>query len=386
MPSIKTLTLLRANLFGHTVQKTRLVIGIFVFILLMSNGLRVSGSDTLGRKPLWISFRYSYGFIIAHHKSMEAFARNHVALFEAAASVNHELSERASPRGIQAGVSYLYSSLSDTRITGDVHAIVPWIECPWRLGDFGFSLRMGLGLGWVTNPFNLETNFRNTAIGSHLNAAILLNGGIQYQPVPRWVWSTGVSFVHFSNGSTKQPNYGINLPLIYGGVAYNIRKGKIRPAEVPDADQYRRFFVGLQAVAGRKQIFPVNGSDYLSWLAAPYAGYRFSRNFAGLLALDVSFNESDIDFLAGKNIFVARHEEAVKTGLSLGMAQQLGRIGLSFRFGYYLHQLEDSDGPVYDVLSLSCRIVGGLEGRILLKTHFARADFVGLGLSYAVDF
>lgn len=352
----------------------------------MSNGLRVNGSDTLGRKPLWISFRYSHGFVIAHHKSMEALARNHVGLFEAAVSVGNGLSHSLSPQGMHTGVSYLFSSLSDTRITGDVHAIVPWVEYPWHLGDFGLSFRMGLGLSWVTNPFDLETNFRNTAIGSHLNAAILLNGGIQYQPVSRWVWSTGVSFVHFSNGSTRQPNYGINLPLLYGGVAYNIRKGTTGRVARPDTNDYRRFFAGVQAVGGQKQIFPVNGPNYLSWLAAPYAGYRFSRDFAGLLAFDVSFNESDIDFLSQKNVFVVNHSEVIKTGLSLGMSQRLGRLDLSFRFGYYLHQLEDSDGPLYDVLSLSCRIVGGLDGRILLKTHFARADFVGLGLSYSIDF
>lgn len=368
-------------------MKKKIVICLlFLVILLMGRGLFATGRDTAYRKPVWLSARYAYGFILPHHKSMERFTRNHVSLYEVAVSFNSEFSDKINGFHFNSGTSYLYSSLSDTRILGDVHAVVPWIRQAYRINAFSFSFRLGLGLAWVTHPFDLETNFQNTAIGSHLNAAILINSGLNFKPDDRWVWSAGLNFIHFSNGSTKQPNYGINLPLIYAGISYNLVKQQgIRPAIKIDSVT-GRFYIGLQAAGGIKQIFPVNGPDYFTMLAAPYAGYRFTHGFSGLLAFDISYSASDIDYLKSKGLIVTSKNDVIKTGLSLGFNQNYGPLGLSFRFGYYFHQLEDSDGPFYDVLSLSYRLLKGLDGRIMLKTHFARADFVGAGFSYTFDF
>lgn len=343
-------------------------------------------NDTTYRRPVWLSVKYSYGFILPHHKSMERFTRNHVSLYEATVFFSSEFSDTTNGFHLKSGASYLYSSLSDTRILGDVHAFVPWIEQSYHNKSFSLSLRLGLGLGWATNPFNLETNFQNTAIGSHLNAAILINGGLNYKPDDRWVWSTGLSFVHFSNGSTKQPNYGINLPLIYAGISYNLMKQRGKLESIKGDSVSKLFYIGLQVAGGKKQIFPVNGPDYFTMLAAPYIGYRFTHSFSAMIACDVSYSASDIDFLKWKGVYVNNKSDVIKTGLSMGFCQKYGPLGLSFRFGFYTHQLEDSDGPFYDILSLSYKLLSGLEARVLLKTHFARADFVGAGLSYAIDF
>lgn len=359
---------------------------LFLLILLMGRSVCANNYDTTYRKPVWLSMKYSYGFILPHHKSMERFTRNHVSLYEISACLNSEFSDRGSGFHLKSGASYLFSSLSETRILGDVHAFVPWLEQTYYKNSFSLSLRLGLGLGWVTNPFSLENNFQNTAIGSHLNAAILINSGLNYKPDDRWVWSTGLSFIHFSNGSTKQPNYGINLPMVYAGVSYNLVKERGNRRMVKNDSIVNHFFIGFQVVGGKKQIFPVNGPDYFTMLAAPYAGYRLTSGFSTMMAFDVSYSDSDINFLKWKGVYVSSKSEVIKSGLSVGFCQSYGPLGLSFRFGYYLHQLEDSDGPFYDILSLSYKVVRGLDARILLKTHFARADFVGGGLSYTFDF
>lgn len=342
--------------------------------------------ESAARRPLWLSARLGYGFIIPHHPSMEVFARNHVRLYEISLFRINEFTPGRLGNELNWGGSYLYSALSDTRILGDVHALVPWIEQPARFGDLSLSVRAGLGIAWLTNPFDLTNNYRNTAIGSHLNAAILLNASVSYSATPRWIWSTGASFVHFSNGSTRQPNYGINLPLIYGGVAYNLLKNRGEWKSRSDTLPYRRFLLAAQWAAGTKEIFPVNGPSYFSWFGSVKVGYHFTRRGALTGAFDLSYNASDRDYLARKGIGVASESDLLKTGVSLGIEMRSRLLTFGFSFGRYLHQLDTSEGDYYDALSLSCKVLAGLHAGLLLKTHFARADFIGLGLSYQFDF
>lgn len=359
---------------------------ILLILLVFGGQLQAINPDSVAKKSIWVSARFSHGFIIPHHRSMEVFTRNHVEVFEASVCFARKKMTGSDLGDSRWGVSYLYSSLSDTRILGDVHALVPYVEWTFLQGDFKFTTQAGLGLAWVTNPFNLQTNYRNTAIGSHFNAAIALGAGVSYQTTPRWIWSAGMSFIHFSNGSSRQPNYGINLPLVYGGVSYNlINRTDFRRREV-DSKAFNRFLVAMQWVGGSKEVFPVGGPSYFSTLGALQAGYRLRGSMAVIASFDVSYNSSDRDFLEQKGVVVANNSEIVKTGVSLGFEKSAGRLNFGFRFGRYLHQLEVSDGWYYDALSFSCRVVAGLQAGILLKTHFARADFIGFGLTYQFEF
>ena len=65
-----------------------------------------------------------------------------------------------------------------------------------------------------------EENYKNDVIGSHINAAVQLNFESRYKLSQHLFINFNVGITHFSNGSFRTPNLGINNPSVNGGFTY----------------------------------------------------------------------------------------------------------------------------------------------------------------------
>ena len=74
-----------------------------------------------------------------------------------------------------------------------------------------------MGLGYFTNPFDLEDNHLNRAIGSNLNVGIRLGFHQTISLNDQMDISFGIGMTHFSNGNTQLPNLGVNMPNLQFG-------------------------------------------------------------------------------------------------------------------------------------------------------------------------
>jgi hypothetical protein len=83
------------------------------------------------------------------------------------------------------------------------------------------SYNGAFGASFNFNPFDSVSNPNDVLIGSKRNCFVGLGLGATYQFNPRWQVVAGAEFRHFSNGSIKQPNFGINVLQASLGVAYN---------------------------------------------------------------------------------------------------------------------------------------------------------------------
>jgi hypothetical protein len=74
---------------------------------------------------------------------------------------------------------------------------------------FNYELALGFAFNW--NQYDFETNPFNTAVSTPLTVYIDL--GLDYRRAlgPRWDLEVGLNLTHFSNGSLRQPNDGLNL-------------------------------------------------------------------------------------------------------------------------------------------------------------------------------
>ncbi len=337
--------------------------------------------------PSWsLGIKSQYGFIISHHKEMQVFTNHHFPVFqiEIARSSTGRKAWQQQYNYPHIGLSYLYSPLGNSPILGDVHALYPFLDFPLS-GNHksGLVLRFGGGLSYFEKCFDRLDNYKNSAIGSHINSVVdfelmysaAFDNGLRLK--------TGMAFTHFSNGSSKMPNFGINVLTAGVSVAYNfINKVEMHEAAQIEDPKKGLFEFYTLAYAGKKEIQPVDGPQYLianmGFNALYY--YRDTRKLG--VGLDFVYDDSDVELLRREGKVLEYRYQYIKPGIKAMHEWQISRFSISLQFGVYLIQEENSDGIFYDVVALNYLVGKHFLLNISLKSHFAKADCVGLGLGF----
>jgi hypothetical protein len=171
---------------------------------------------------LLIEGKVHYGFLYAHHLELEMY-NAHFPAFEISVSqmTYGRLKWERNFNYPIIGMTFFYSGLGYNPSLGQAFALMPYINFPLvKNKNLTLGFRFALGLGYLTQRFDRLTNYKNLAIGSHFNAAINLMLEARYRINYFLTVTGGISLQHFSNGSLKLPNYGINVPLVNVGIAY----------------------------------------------------------------------------------------------------------------------------------------------------------------------
>jgi hypothetical protein len=74
--------------------------------------------------------------------------------------------------------------------------------------------------------------------------------------------------------------------------------------------------------------------------------------------------------------------DPLQLGLFVGYVQPFDRLHFIYGAGYYLRDMLRPDSPVYIRLGTRYAFTPNLEGMFTLKTHYAKADYMELGLMY----
>lgn len=288
------------------------------------------------------------------------------------------------------GVTYWTTKLGDPETLGNAHAIMPFISFPiqrWSKGSFNF--RLSAGLGYLTNKFDRIHNYKYIAIGSHVNAALNLRFEYRWYPVDHLQLLADFQLMHFSNGSTKTPNYGINIPSFGIGAAYKINKENpyIRRMVKPTLTMYEfdgRKFLELKigGVAGIKDIGEANNKRYFVSAAYINLSAKINDKSNAGLCLDLSFDGSDARLVGVKGVDYTHDYQLIKPGMSLMYEIFLSRLSIPLGLGFYFPNQTKSEGLSYYKLGLQYMIYNNLYANVTLKTHYAKADYVAFGMGY----
>jgi hypothetical protein len=131
-----------------------------------------------------------------------------------------------------------------------------------------------------------------------------------------------------------------------------------------------------------KEIGDADGERYPVYAASVSAlknlGYK---NKLGL-CFDVSWDGSDALLVARTESEPYPAHKLTKPGISAAYEMVLSRLSFAFNFGFYLGGKDKSEGMTYYKAGINYLITKNLTTNLTLKTHFARADFVGIGLGY----
>lgn len=383
---------------SHPIRILKSILPLPVILLLLLPGAAVTHAQTgkphrLRSSNMILEGRVYYGWTLDHHIEMTPFKRHYPSFeFSVLKATYGRTRWEYKYNYPLIGISYWYSGLGNTPVLGSAHAVFPYINFP-LLGKKGFNIyfRLGVGLGYLTRPYDRYDNYQNLAIGSHINGAVNLLFEARWRLGEKMMASAGLALQHFSNGSIKSPNYGLNIPTANVAFAYRLSREnpymrkKLLPELIPfEFDGKKSVTVDVNAGFGVKDMQATLGVGNLYMIVNIFANILKPVSYKSRFGLgfDISYDASDNKVLEMKNIEVENQWQIIKTGITAAYELEFSRMSIMLNLGSYLSGLDKSDGYVYEKLGLRYGFTDRLFASLVLKAHYARADYISLGLGY----
>ncbi len=182
-----------------------------------------------------LSLEPSYGFIIPHSPELKSFSQNRpygltlqyqmMALSEkrwSACNCFHYL-----------GVKLTHFNFSDKQVLGTASSLSGTFEpILWKNSRWTFSLLSGMGLTYLDKVFEEDNNPENIFFSSNLSFLLFLTPKLEYSVQNKVGFNLSFSYNHISNGGQRQPNKGINFPMVGLGMSYYLNNSDL-PVYLP---------------------------------------------------------------------------------------------------------------------------------------------------------
>ena len=271
---------------------------------------------------------------------------------------------------------------------GQPYAVYGYMDIPFSMKrpqnplQFGYFTQFGVGFN--LKPYDPENNPINQYIGSKVNAFVHVGFQARYQLNSRMDLESSIGLKHFSNGSSKKPNSGINLIPFSLGVKYRLgalQEIPERRIEVPKKE--RRDFWNLMVYTGVKN-YDIGEPTYFrgglgfNYLIEPAYKYRLG------LGLDLFYAQG----LASRNREIPL---TFKNQTSLALVaswewQLTERLYVPIGFGAYLYRNVHNQEITwfYERIGVRYRFDQNLFAGMQIKAHKAKADFFEFTFGYTL--
>ncbi len=185
------------------------------------------------------------------------------------------------------GIGLYAANFFDDKELGTPSAVYAYFDWPFkRYTKSALSAEFGFGLAYDWQPFEPEDNPYNLVIG--MGRSVYIDVGLKYtyQISEHFDLSGEISFSHFSNGSTQQPNAGVNLMAPRINLSYNFGGHPVLPARkvLPEytADNKEltfSFTYGSKSEVFTVEDYPTSGGMYDSLRRADHNVFAFIATY-----------------------------------------------------------------------------------------------------------
>jgi len=194
--------------------------------------------------------------------------------------------------------------------------------------------------------------------------------------------SLGVDITHFSNCAFKIPNYGINIPYVSMSYARNLKEDSVSSIR-KQIMKYRKLYFGTHGIFSLKEINPHGSRKYPVFAIGAYGRYYFQQKAGAELGIDVISKQSVFDFEPQVD---KTQLSIIQLGIYAGYILPLNHLHFFFGMGAYVRDRYQPNGPLYHRIGFRYQMSNGMYGNITLKTHWAKADYMEVGLGYIVNY
>ena len=261
-------------------------------------------------------------------------------------------------------------------------------EFPFGKNDFdrklNFSYYAQIGLGFNMNPYDTETNPINGFVGTAINAHVHFGLKASYQFSSTLEGFTSIGTKHYSNGSIKKPNSGINFVPIALGLRVNLDKEKFNPGTKPDFPPLeKRGIWNIAAYTGLKSYDVGEKTYFRGGLGVNYL-WELSYKYRGGLGIDWFYGAGAKERYPDENIgFFDVNSFAIVGSWEWKLTE---RLYMPIALGVYLsraHYNQEVNG-FYERIGVRYRMKNNVFAGVQIKAHKAKADFFEFTLGYTI--
>jgi hypothetical protein len=367
--------------------KSKVIINFrFALSLLFISFSTLTKAQDCPTRDFIISGQGHYGYIISHRNNMSHLIKGHIY----GAELNYIFRTCGNKTWQQIhkypelGVCALHLYLANPKQLGSLEALYPYVN--FRLNklkrSWKLNLRLGLGLGIVTKPFNRVTNYKNNAIGSYLNGFVNLRLGYAIMLSKAWRLDAGIGLTHASNGAIATPNLGLNMATVSLGIGYAVGCKDVvcKKDTIPKCP--KTWVPMIVAAIGIRELEQPDGPKYFAY-GAQFNLYR-TLNYKNRIGpgVELAYNNATRRLYENDSIFNTDYTDILTVGAKIGYEFTFNRISVPVDFGYYLYKKEPTFGKVFHRVGFRYMINKHLMANVTLLTHWARADYFEWGIGY----
>ncbi len=281
------------------------------------------------------------------------------------------------------GVGFYSSTFHNAEI-GEPNALYFFLTMPLKFEGakkFSFSYSGAYGISYNFNAYDSITNYMNVFVGSNKNIYVHLEFEGNYKFNERWAVNGAIGFKHFSNGSLKQPNYGLNLIPLTLGVRYKLTDEKIYKFKKDVPDYIKHNLWNIAFIVGSKN-YEVGGANFLkSTLSINYlrqTNYKYRMG----LGVDIFYAaDSELRNDSDASEFSKSVSYAVVGSWEWALTKNLYvPVGL----GFYLHRNYENDEKTfyYERVGMRYRFAKHYFAGLTIKAHGGAADIFEWTVGY----
>lgn len=283
------------------------------------------------------------------------------------------------------GVGF-YTSTFHNQDIGKPSALYFFITVPFTFEKnkkLTFSYSGAFGLSYNFNPYDSIDNPTNLFIGSKKNCYFHFGFVMNYRLTDRFAMNFTTGIKHFSNGSMKKPNTGINLIPFTIGISYKLNKQDIllEKREIPKYKPHNIWNISVSV--GSKHY---DKDDTRNYLKMTYnVGYLRQFSYTSRIGAGIDF------------FYSAPHEYSNKPGppnaaFSVALAGAYewvinNNLSVPLGIGIYLkrHEKNEEIKPFYERAGMKYRFNNNIFLAVTIKAHGSKADFFEWTIGYALQ-
>lgn len=344
-------------------------------------------SLSVNAQPGIYDFRYGVGFAIPHRAIMKGLIKEYVQMGELLLLNQGKTQWERNNRYLKWGVNCMFTTLGNKKVFGNAMGFLPYMEYNNFSGK-NISAHFGLGIGaaYVPKSFNIAENHTNIAVSSNINGAVCFRFTAKARINDYIHFNAGLGFTHFSNGSFKLPNLGINTFSLISGFTIGHTEKKIPPRkEIRDSlksTHTKKWKPFVFFNSGLKEVYPVLGKKYVVMTGS--AGvYRWllARAMVGA-QLDAFYDSAIRHHLKSDDQPENDHQPILQLGISAFLEYKLNRFSFPLQLGGYVYDEYKANGSIYTRLGVRYTLTKNLVASFILKSHYAKADYLETGLGW----
>jgi hypothetical protein len=346
-------------------MKSSLFLALFLSVAFFSKGQNIS---RLGMEA-------NYGFIIPHSTDLRSISQFNPYGFTVHYQNLNLKAERWNACNCfhYLGVQFSYHNFANQDVLGAAYSISGTFEpILWKSKKSTLSLLTGVGVSYLNKVYNETSNPENLFFSTPISFLLFLTPKFEYRFSDAWTSHISFAYNHISNGGQKQPNKGMNYPMLGLGI--------------------NKYFNTVPFPTYNKNALPKDWNWYLeSGVTTNESQWSEGRQPMLSILGGVYKSISSINALGGGLDIVLDYSHEVEHSRSEAFMPApfianhflFGRFDFNQKMALYTHKPNGyNDHIFYQRYTITYRIVEGFSMGFSLKTHGHVAENMDFRFSY----